>query len=119
VIRIARSVRPSERGELEITDINRAYLERGKAKLVSLGRGFVWLDTGTHDALTEASQYMQILEHRQGVRIACLEEIAWRMGFIDGPSAYRLGQRLAGSGYGRYIMDLVGSGAPAAAGRGR
>ena len=107
---IARSLRPSERGELEITDLNRIYLERGEATLIPLGRGFVWLDTGTHDALMEAGQYVQVLEHRQGVRIACLEEIAWRMGYIDRESCYRLGSRLAKSSYGRYIMEVAESG---------
>ncbi|MDV6011643.1 glucose-1-phosphate thymidylyltransferase RfbA [Haloechinothrix sp. LS1_15] len=106
VVDIARHLRPSARGELEITDINRTYLERGKARLVDLGRGFAWLDTGTHDSLVEATQFVQILEHRQGVRIACLEEIALRMGFIDNEQCYRLGERLAKSGYGRYVMEL-------------
>ena len=109
VVDIARRLSPSERGELEITDINRTYLERGKATLIPLGRGFVWLDTGTHDALTEAGQYVQILEHRQGVRIACLEEIAWRMGYIDRDACYRLGSRLAKSPYGNYIMEVAKS----------
>ena len=107
---IARTLQPSERGELEITDLNRTYLERGEATLIPLGRGFVWLDTGTHDALMEAGQYVQVLEHRQGVRIACLEEIAWRMGYIDRESCYRLGSRLAKSSYGRYIMEVAESG---------
>jgi glucose-1-phosphate thymidylyltransferase len=110
VVDIARRLPPSERGELEITDVNRAYLERDEATLIPLGRGFVWLDTGTHDALTEAGQYIQILEHRQGVRIACLEEIAWRMGYIDRDACYRLGSRLAKSPYGRYIMEVVENG---------
>jgi glucose-1-phosphate thymidylyltransferase len=107
VVDIARSLRPSERGELEITDVNRAYLERDQATLIPLGRGFVWLDTGTHDALMEAGQYVQVLEHRQGVRIACLEEIAWRMGYIDRETCYRLGSRLAKSPYGQYIMEVA------------
>ncbi|KNB52161.1 glucose-1-phosphate thymidylyltransferase RfbA [Streptomyces caatingaensis] len=107
VVRIARDLRPSARGELEITDVNLAYLRRGKARFVELGRGFVWLDTGTHNALTEASQYVQILEHRQGVRIGCVEEIAWRMGYIDRESCHRLGRALAGSPYGRYIMEIT------------
>ncbi|MER6978837.1 glucose-1-phosphate thymidylyltransferase RfbA [Streptomyces carpinensis] len=110
VVDIARQLRPSERGELEITDLNRVYLERGQAKLVPLGRGFVWLDTGTHDALMEAGDYVQVLEHRQGVRIACLEEIAWRMGYIDQESCYRLGSRLAHSSYGRYVMEMAQAG---------
>ncbi|MBT3154551.1 glucose-1-phosphate thymidylyltransferase RfbA [Streptomyces sp. CHD11] len=110
VVDIARQLRPSERGELEITDLNRLYLERGEATLVPLGRGFVWLDTGTHDALMEAGDYVQVLEHRQGVRIACLEEIAWRMGYIDQESCYRLGSRLAHSSYGRYVMEMAQAG---------
>lgn len=110
VIQLARDLKPSARGELEITDINRIYLERGSARLIELGRGFVWLDTGTHDALTEAGQYVQIMEHRQGVRIACLEEIAWRMGYIDEEQCYRLGLKLAKSPYGQYVMDVLSGG---------
>ncbi|WP_405582891.1 glucose-1-phosphate thymidylyltransferase RfbA [Streptomyces sp. NBC_01092] len=110
VVDIAKNLRPSARGELEITDVNRVYLERGKAGLISLGRGFAWLDTGTHDALTEAGQYVQILEHRQGVRIACIEEIAWRMGFIDREACHRLGALLAKSSYGRYVMEIAAAG---------
>lgn len=110
VVDIARELEPSERGELEITDLNRVYLERGQATLIPLGRGFVWLDTGTHDALMEAGNYVQVLEHRQGVRIACIEEIAWRMGYIDRESCYRLGSRLAKSGYGQYVMEVAQAG---------
>jgi glucose-1-phosphate thymidylyltransferase len=110
VIDIAKNLQPSARGELEITDVNRVYLERGKAQLVSLGRGFVWLDAGTHDALTEAGQYIQILEHRQGVRIACIEEIAWRMGFIDREACLGLGNKLAKSPYGQYVMSVAAAG---------
>ncbi|MEU9078589.1 glucose-1-phosphate thymidylyltransferase RfbA [Kitasatospora sp. NPDC004745] len=110
VVDIARQLRPSERGELEITDLNRVYLERGEATLIPLGRGFVWLDTGTHDALMEAGDYVQVLEHRQGVRIACLEEIAWRMGYIDQETCFRLGSRLAKSSYGQYIMEMAQAG---------
>ncbi|MFE3170585.1 glucose-1-phosphate thymidylyltransferase RfbA [Amycolatopsis sp. NPDC059090] len=107
VVEIAAGLRPSPRGELEITDVNKVYLERGKAKLVNLGRGFAWLDTGTHDSLTEASQYVQVLEHRQGVRIACIEEIALRMGFIGPEQCFRLGEKLAKSQYGRYVMGVA------------
>jgi glucose-1-phosphate thymidylyltransferase len=110
VVEIARGLEPSERGELEITDVNRTYLDQGRARLVPLGRGFVWLDTGTHDALTEAGQYVQILEHRQGVRIACIEEIAWRMGFIDREACHRLGRALSKSPYGRYVMEIAAAG---------
>ncbi len=97
--------RPSARGELEITDVNRAYLERGTARLVDLGRGFAWLDTGTHESLLEAGEYVRVLENRQGVRIACIEEIAMRMGFIDPAACYALGERQAKSGYGEYVME--------------
>jgi glucose-1-phosphate thymidylyltransferase len=83
------------------------YLRRGKAKLVELGRGFAWLDTGTHDSLLQAGQYVQTLEHRQGVRIACLEEIALRMGYIDAEACHALGAALAKSGYGQYVMSVA------------
>ncbi|TVL94143.1 glucose-1-phosphate thymidylyltransferase RfbA [Streptomyces sp. SAJ15] len=109
VVDIARSLRPSERGELEITDVNRTYLERGKVEFVQLGRGFVWLDTGTHEALADASQYVHILEDRQGVRIGCIEEIAWRMGYIDRDTCFRLGLALSKSPYGRYLMEITGN----------
>ena len=107
VLDIAASLTPSARGELEITDVNRAYLDKGRARLVDLGRGMAWLDTGTHDSLLEAGQFVQVLEHRQGVRIACLEEIALRMGFIDARQAYALGEALGKSGYGQYIMEVA------------
>ena len=107
VVDIARRLRPSPRGELEITDVNRAYLEQGRARLVDLGRGFAWLDTGTHDSLLEAGQYVQILEHRQGIRIACIEEVALRMGFIDADACFELGARQGKSGYGEYVMDVA------------
>ncbi|MCT2587645.1 glucose-1-phosphate thymidylyltransferase RfbA [Actinophytocola gossypii] len=107
VVDIAKNISPSARGELEITDVNRVYLERGKAKLVELGRGFAWLDTGTHDSLLQAGQYVQTLEHRQGVRIACIEEIALRMGYIDAPACHALGAALAKTGYGQYLMAVA------------
>ncbi|MGH3796590.1 MAG: glucose-1-phosphate thymidylyltransferase RfbA [Pseudonocardiaceae bacterium] len=109
VVKVARSLTPSARGELEITDVNAHYLQQGRATLIDLGRGFAWLDTGTHDSLLEAGQFVQVLEHRQGVRIACLEEIALRMGFIDADACYALGQDLAKSGYGQYVMDVARS----------
>jgi glucose-1-phosphate thymidylyltransferase len=112
VVEIAAGLAPSPRGELEITDVNMVYLKQGNAKLVDLGRGFAWLDTGTHNSLLEAGQYVQVLEHRQGVRIACLEEIALRMGFIDADACYALGEQLAKSGYGQYVMEVArGAGA--------
>jgi len=107
VLDIAASLTPSARGELEITDVNRTYLDKGKARLVDLGRGTAWLDTGTHDSLLEASQFVQTLEHRQGVHIACLEEIALRMGYIDAEQAYRLGEALGKSSYGQYVMEVA------------
>ncbi|WP_309117611.1 glucose-1-phosphate thymidylyltransferase RfbA [Saccharothrix sp.] len=107
VVEIARNLTPSARGELEITDVNLEYLRRGKAHLVDLGRGFAWLDTGTHDSLLEAGQFVQVLEHRQGVRIACPEEIALRMGFITADECYALGEKLAKSGYGQYLMTVA------------
>ncbi|GGQ46606.1 glucose-1-phosphate thymidylyltransferase RfbA [Streptomyces mutabilis] len=109
IVSIARELRPSPRGELEITDVNRHYLARGKAHLVDLGRGFTWLDTGTHDSLLEAGTYIQALERRQGLRIACVEEVALRKGFISPQECYRLGERLGHSGYGRYVMDVAES----------
>ena len=109
VVEIAAGLRPSERGELEITDVNQAYLERGTAHLRDLGRGFAWLDTGTHESLLEAGEYVRVLENRQGIRIACVEEIAMRMGFIDAEACYALGERLAKSGYGAYVMDVAQS----------
>ncbi|MCR3752221.1 glucose-1-phosphate thymidylyltransferase RfbA [Lentzea californiensis] len=107
VVDIARRVRPSARGELEITDVNRAYLERGLAKMVDLGRGFAWLDTGTPEALLEASQYVRTLEQRQDVGIACLEEVALRMGFIDTDACLAAGRRYGNSRYGRYVMEIA------------
>jgi glucose-1-phosphate thymidylyltransferase len=109
VVEIARGLRPSARGELEITDVNKIYLAQGRARLVDLGRGFAWLDTGTHDSLLEAGQYVQVLEHRQGVRIACVEEVALRMGFIGADACLQLGASLAKSGYGEYVMDVAKS----------
>jgi glucose-1-phosphate thymidylyltransferase len=109
VVAIARTLRPSARGELEITDLNNVYVQRGTARLVDLGRGTAWLDTGTHDSLLEAGQFVQVLEHRQGVRIACLEEIALRHGWIDADHAYKLGESLRTSSYGQYVMDVARS----------
>ncbi|GAB2862603.1 glucose-1-phosphate thymidylyltransferase RfbA [Actinocorallia aurea] len=107
VIDVAKNLRPSARGELEITDVNRWYLARGKARLVDLGRGFAWLDTGTPGSLLKAALYVQTMEERQGVRIACLEEIAYRMGYIDAEECRRLGERQAKSSYGRYVMSVA------------
>ncbi|WP_035279444.1 glucose-1-phosphate thymidylyltransferase RfbA [Actinokineospora spheciospongiae] len=107
VVKIAKGLEPSPRGELEITDVNLEYLRQGRARLLDLGRGFAWLDTGTHDSLLEAGQFVQVLEHRTGVRLACLEEIALDRGFISADEAYALGAKLAKSGYGQYVMQLA------------
>ncbi|WP_433335391.1 glucose-1-phosphate thymidylyltransferase RfbA [Spirillospora sp. CA-294931] len=107
VIDIAKNLRPSPRGELEITDVNRVYLERGKARLFDLGRGFAWLDAGTPASLLQAAQYVQVLEQRQGVRIACLEEVALRMGYIDAAACHRLGAQLPSSAYGAYVRSVA------------
>ncbi|SOD72347.1 glucose-1-phosphate thymidylyltransferase [Jatrophihabitans sp. GAS493] len=107
VLEIARTLQPSARGEYEITDLNNIYVDNGAAKLVDLGRGTAWLDTGTHDSLLEAGQFVQVLEHRQGVRIACIEEIAFHNGFITAEETYALGEKLQKSGYGRYVMDVA------------
>ncbi len=109
VVKVARSLTPSARGELEITDVNTHYLRQGRATLIDLGRGFAWLDTGTHESLLEAGQFVQVLEHRQGVRIACLEEIALRMGYIDADACHALGQSMAKSSYGQYVMEVARS----------
>jgi glucose-1-phosphate thymidylyltransferase len=109
VLDIAAALRPSARGELEITDVNRAYLERGELHVAVMGRGFTWLDTGTHASLVDASHYVQILEQRQGLRIACLEEIALRLGYISLDHFYRLAQRCAKSSYGAYLLSVYHS----------
>ncbi len=112
VVAIAGDQAPSPRGQLEITDVNNVYVERGTAHLLELGRGTAWLDMGTHDSLVEASTFVQVLEHRQGEVIACLEEVAWRMGFIDHDQLHRLGERLGKSSYGDYVRMLASEGGP-------
>jgi glucose-1-phosphate thymidylyltransferase len=107
VIGHAATLTPSARGELEITDLNNIYVQEGKANLVNLGRGFAWLDTGTHDSLLEAGEFVKVLEHRQGVRISCLEEIALVNGFIDADQCMALGQALAKSPYGQYVVEVA------------
>jgi len=106
VVEIARTMKPSARGELEITDVNRVYLERNQLDVQVMGRGDAWLDTGTHDSLLEAGQFIQSLEKRQGRKISCPEEIVWRNGWIDDAQLERLAAPLAKSGYGRYLLDL-------------
>jgi glucose-1-phosphate thymidylyltransferase len=106
VLDIAASVKPSARGEIEITDVNRAYLEKGQLYVEIMGRGFAWLDTGTHSSLLEASLYVEILEQRQGLRLACPEEIAFRLGYISLDDLHRLAQRTGKSGYGEYLMSV-------------
>jgi glucose-1-phosphate thymidylyltransferase len=107
VVEVAANLQPSERGELEITDVNRHYVERGTARLSRMGRGMAWLDTGTHDSLLEASTFVQVLEHRQGVQIACLEEIAFEKGWIDAGQLVALAEALGKSTYGTYLRALA------------
>jgi glucose-1-phosphate thymidylyltransferase len=104
---IAASLEPSARGELEITDVNRRYLEKDQLEVVTLGRGFAWLDTGTHESMLEASQFISVIEGRQGFKIACPEEIAYRMGYIDAAQLEALAKPLAKSGYGQYLLRLL------------
>ena len=107
VVDIARRLQPSPRGELEITDLNRLYLEQNRLNVEIMGRGYAWLDTGTHDSLLDAGQFIATLERRQGLKIACPEEIAWRHGWIDAAQLQRLAQPLAKNGYGQYLLRLL------------
>ena len=107
MVDIAADLKPSARGELEITDVNRAYLERGQLSVERMGRGYAWLDTGTPDSLIDAAQFVRTLEQRQGVKIACPEEIAWRQGFIDAAQLERLAALTAGNDYGRYLARVA------------
>ena len=107
VVQIAKNIKPSPRGEYEITDINLEYLNRGKLSVSVLDRGTAWLDTGTFDSLMQASQFIQVIEQRQGIKVACIEEIAWRKGFINNDQLVKLAHPLLKSGYGTYLMDLL------------
>jgi glucose-1-phosphate thymidylyltransferase len=107
VIDIAKAVQPSHRGELEITDINKAYLEMGELNVELLGRGFAWLDTGTHESLLEAAQFVETIEKRQGYKIACLEEIAFNQGWLSREQLQDQGELLKKNGYGQYLLSLI------------
>ncbi|MDN7588033.1 glucose-1-phosphate thymidylyltransferase RfbA [Burkholderia seminalis] len=107
VVSLAKEVRPSARGELEITDLNRAYLANGKLNVEILGRGYAWLDTGTHESLLDAANFIQVMQARQGLQIACPEEIAYRLGWIDSQRLEALAHALSKSGYGRYLLDVL------------
>lgn len=107
VVDIAKGIKPSARGEYEITDVNSCYLEKGKLDVQLMGRGYAWLDTGTHDSLIEAGNFVKVIEERQGQKIACIEEIAWRKGFIDDKMLEELAKPLLKSGYGEYLMGIL------------
>jgi glucose-1-phosphate thymidylyltransferase len=110
VLDIAATLKPSARGELEITDVNRVYLERRQLNVELLGRGYAWLDTGTHDALQSAATFIEIVERRQGLKVACVEEIAFRMGYIDGAQLSRLAEPMQKNAYGQYLLELIRTG---------
>jgi len=107
VLEIAAQVKPSQRGELEITDVNRAYLAMGQLEVAVMGRGYAWLDTGTHESLLEASAFIETIERRQGLKVACPEEVAFRLGWIDADQLRTLAKPLAKTGYGRYLLRVI------------
>jgi len=107
VVDITKSIKPSPRGELEITDVNRVYLEQGTLNVEVLGRGTAWLDTGTHESLLQAANFIEAIEQRQGLKVSCVEEIAYRMGYIDAEQLARLAEPLRNSGYGKYLLDVL------------
>lgn len=107
VVRIAKTLEPSERGEYEITDVNKAYLNAGKLRVSKMDRGMAWLDTGTHESLIQASQYVQMIEQRQGMKVGSIEEVAWRMGYISTEQLMSLAEPLCKSGYGNYLLDQI------------
>jgi glucose-1-phosphate thymidylyltransferase len=107
VVEVAKNLKPSPRGEYEITDVNKYYLEKGKLQVKVLSRGTAWLDTGTHESLLQAGQFIQVIEERQGLKIGCIEEVAWEMGFIDDAQLEKLGHKYIKSGYGEYLLRLL------------
>lgn len=107
VLDVARNIKPSARGEYEITDVNRYYLEQGKLKVAVLSRGVAWLDTGTFESLLQAAQFVEVIENRQGLKIGCIEEVAYRMNFIDAPQLEKIAQPLIKSGYGQYLLNMI------------
>ena len=107
VVRIARALKPSPRGELEITDVNLAYMRRGNLRVLLMGRGYAWLDTGTHASLLQASNYISVVEERQGLKVGAIEEVAFRMGFIDAAQLARLGEPLRKNDYGQYLLAIA------------
>lgn len=107
IIEVAKNLKPSARGEYEITDVNKYYLEKGKLQVRAMSRGFAWLDTGTHESLLEAGEFVRVIEKRQGLKVGCIEEIAWEMGFIDDAQLMKLGVKYEKSGYGEYLKNLL------------